>query len=609
MTIPGFTPTAARTAAGTATAAGTDANPEKAGGQAAPAFAALFQSLAGVPAQPQTAGQAVPGLAVGVAGQSEQDTADSGVDTAVDLAVNTTPDLTALALANAAVVLPQNAPIALPALTTPVAPTPTAAPESAPEAPSTRVSALTGLGAGADIVLPTAAGSPVAAPKATAGATTPGTTAQAVSGPLSAPTAGAAGVAEATAIDSARIPEVRPSAADNTGVGFVTTASAEPAESAATTPADGQGRFAAPAAPGTAPAPTGAPFATTPIVGNGAITATPVAQGAGTADINGDVAGTATVPAPTTTTTTTTAAAQATATTQVAVAAQAAATQVAEATPGSATPVNTKTSSNTEPSTATSTATSTASTATTAAQARPAPADKGGERHESKHGKDAEQDTAPTVPTGLVTQSTRSTPDTAVQANAPVDAAIALPAQPTAVDATPTAIPVHTGDLPVPAVRATTEVAAPQQPAAHQPAPTHNAHRLATELSPLRGFNGEHTLTVHLHPVDLGPVTVVAQLQGGDIRLDLGGATESAREAIRAALPELRKELETAGFSSCLVGDGSTGAGAQADQRAQRAQWDQWTRATGRTDQPEAHETPAPAPTRTPSSGVLDLHA
>jgi flagellar hook-length control protein FliK len=71
------------------------------------------------------------------------------------------------------------------------------------------------------------------------------------------------------------------------------------------------------------------------------------------------------------------------------------------------------------------------------------------------------------------------------------------------------------------------------------------------QIQPLRGGpDGVHQLTVQLNPVELGPVSIVAELRDGDIHLRLAGATEAAREALRAALPDLRRELADAGLNA-----------------------------------------------------------
>jgi flagellar hook-length control protein FliK len=166
-------------------------------------------------------------------------------------------------------------------------------------------------------------------------------------------------------------------------------------------------------------------------------------------------------------------------------------------------------------------------------------------------------------------------------------------------------VPVQGVQAPAPAAPA-----APVAPAAgpERAAPALPAQQLAAEIVPLRDKQGEHALTISLHPADLGPVTVTARVQGTDIQLDLGGATESGREAIRAALPELRRELERAGFTSCLL---DTNAGGSTGER--RMPWylprtggEPGTDAGPRSAHPEPNATTRA--TR-PAAGVLDLHA
>ena len=53
---------------------------------------------------------------------------------------------------------------------------------------------------------------------------------------------------------------------------------------------------------------------------------------------------------------------------------------------------------------------------------------------------------------------------------------------------------------------------------------------------------------MHLHPADLGPVSVVAEIRDGSVFLQLTGSTEAGREALRDSLGELRQELSDAGF-------------------------------------------------------------
>ena len=119
---------------------------------------------------------------------------------------------------------------------------------------------------------------------------------------------------------------------------------------------------------------------------------------------------------------------------------------------------------------------------------------------------------------------------------------------------------------------------APASPAAQIAAPL-----LALGAEPA----GLHRLTVHLHPADLGPVSVVAEIRGGDIHLQLAGSTEAGREALRAALPDLRRELQQAGFQTASLD----------------VALDFQQEAPGQ-GQPRQQPGPAPAPDRSPAVAV-----
>jgi flagellar hook-length control protein FliK len=85
------------------------------------------------------------------------------------------------------------------------------------------------------------------------------------------------------------------------------------------------------------------------------------------------------------------------------------------------------------------------------------------------------------------------------------------------------------------------------------PLPTHAA-QLAMRLVPLRTApDGVHRLTVHLNPGDLGPISVTAEVRDGAIAVHLTGATEAGREALDAALPDLRRHLAEGGYGSCSL--------------------------------------------------------
>jgi hypothetical protein len=103
--------------------------------------------------------------------------------------------------------------------------------------------------------------------------------------------------------------------------------------------------------------------------------------------------------------------------------------------------------------------------------------------------------------------------------------------------------------------------AAPAAPAAGAPPPAATptplppaAAQLAMRIAPLRlDADGIHRLTVNLHPADLGPVQVVAEIRNGDISVQLTGSTDAGTDAIRNALDDLRRELEDSGFGNCTL--------------------------------------------------------
>jgi len=107
-----------------------------------------------------------------------------------------------------------------------------------------------------------------------------------------------------------------------------------------------------------------------------------------------------------------------------------------------------------------------------------------------------------------------------------------------------------TAAAPAAPVAEVTAPAAPAQPAAPLPP----AAQVAVHIVPLRReADGVHRLTVHLHPDDLGPVRVVAEIRDGGVSVQLASGTETGREALHEALPQLRQELLDAGFTNCSL--------------------------------------------------------
>jgi flagellar hook-length control protein FliK len=63
---------------------------------------------------------------------------------------------------------------------------------------------------------------------------------------------------------------------------------------------------------------------------------------------------------------------------------------------------------------------------------------------------------------------------------------------------------------------------------------------------------GEHVMTVHVTPDTLGPVTVRAHVGADGVRVELFAPTDAGRDALRAILPDLRRDLVSTGLSGTL---------------------------------------------------------
>ncbi|HZK58633.1 MAG TPA: flagellar hook-length control protein FliK, partial [Cryobacterium sp.] len=63
---------------------------------------------------------------------------------------------------------------------------------------------------------------------------------------------------------------------------------------------------------------------------------------------------------------------------------------------------------------------------------------------------------------------------------------------------------------------------------------------------------GQHVLTISITPDNLGPVTVQAHVTGENIRVELFAPTDLARDALRAILPDLRRDLAGSGMNATL---------------------------------------------------------
>ena len=97
-------------------------------------------------------------------------------------------------------------------------------------------------------------------------------------------------------------------------------------------------------------------------------------------------------------------------------------------------------------------------------------------------------------------------------------------------------------------------VAAPIATSAPPPAQnTPFAGQLARPIFTLAAAGpGSHTMTISVTPDTLGPVTVRAHVGPEGIRVELFAPTDLGRDAIRAILPDLRKDLAGAGVGANL---------------------------------------------------------
>lgn len=133
---------------------------------------------------------------------------------------------------------------------------------------------------------------------------------------------------------------------------------------------------------------------------------------------------------------------------------------------------------------------------------------------------------------------------------APVASGSATQAPSAAVGVSPTAAPTATT-----AATPTTAPASPQTPAE-----VPLAEQLSGRLTSLRSAGpGQHVLTLRVDPESIGPVRVVAHIGADGVRIELFGGNDQAREALRQAMPDLRRDLLAAGLAGGL--DLGTGSG------------------------------------------------
>jgi len=162
-----------------------------------------------------------------------------------------------------------------------------------------------------------------------------------------------------------------------------------------------------------------------------------------------------------------------------------------------------------------------------------------------------------------------------------------------------------------PAVPTTAPAPTPEPAAPPAPAPPVSG-QVAQQVAVLRTApDGTHTMTVVLTPETLGPVEVQVTLSQGSVDLALKSATEAGRAVLLEALPDLRRDLASAGLScsNASVDRDVGGSWASAQQQAtgdragQQGQPDGRGRPWLRGAEADPGR-PAPGTTATPSSGL-----
>jgi flagellar hook-length control protein FliK len=115
-----------------------------------------------------------------------------------------------------------------------------------------------------------------------------------------------------------------------------------------------------------------------------------------------------------------------------------------------------------------------------------------------------------------------------------------------------TAVPIAVAQISTqPFVTPTTTTAAsPVQP--QTPGQPLNAQIFKPIFNLARAGNGEHTITVNVTPDNLGPVTVHAHVSGKDMRIELFAPTDGGRDALKAIMTDLRRDVAQAGLTAAV---------------------------------------------------------
>ncbi|WP_181033590.1 flagellar hook-length control protein FliK [Arthrobacter sp. SX1312] len=127
--------------------------------------------------------------------------------------------------------------------------------------------------------------------------------------------------------------------------------------------------------------------------------------------------------------------------------------------------------------------------------------------------------------------------------------------------------------VPLPPVSGTAVVgagdaaaAAPVRPATVPLPQQLGGHAFALARSAADAPGGTSTITVTVAPDDLGPITIRASFAPDGTRLEFFSSTDVGREALKQAMPDLRREASSSGLSASL----DLGTGTPEDRRDER---------------------------------------
>ena len=130
------------------------------------------------------------------------------------------------------------------------------------------------------------------------------------------------------------------------------------------------------------------------------------------------------------------------------------------------------------------------------------------------------------------------------EARAAIDPAVAQAAAP------------NPATVPAPAPGTQTAQVAPSAAATPTPTPVHPMPLAAQIARPVftlaTAGAGEHVMTINVTPDNLGPVTVRAHIGVEGIRLEVFAPTDIARDALRAIMPDLKRDLAGSGMNANL---------------------------------------------------------